>query len=97
MIEFEYAWADIDEQITSTTVTKKIPTYRATGGGYHRLSELVTTITGNGGDGLSSIIWFRIERLQTSASDTYADWWLLHDVDFHYQIDSPGSDSELIK
>lgn len=98
VLQLEYAWADIDEAIpSSTTVTIKIPTYRASGGGYHRMTELVSGISGSGGDGLSSILFFRIERMQNSSSDTYAGWFILESVDFHYQVDSPGSEQELIK
>lgn len=96
-IAFEYSWADIGEAFPTSTVDTTLIVVNSSTQGYHYLTELDDAISAAGGDGLSSVIIFRIERLQNYSKDTYPSWWILLDVDFHHQVDSPGSDDELIK
>lgn len=98
VIEFEYIWQDIGDAMpaASDTILCKIPVSDKTAG-THYLYD-IGTISGTGMDGLSSILNFRVSRLYNNASDTYDNsnaFWILYDVDFHYEIGKPGSRDEL--
>lgn len=97
VIMFVYSWADINEAFPTadTTITEIVIDGKTAF--THYLTEIVDPITGSGGDGLSSSLVFTLHRLQDDASDTFPDWWILLDVDFHYEIDTPGSQDELSK
>jgi hypothetical protein len=99
VVSLEYTWADIGEAFPTTdTLIVEIPVAAKTAG-VHYLQDL-GTITGAGGDNVSSIIAFTFTRLQDDVSDTYNgtnEYFILLDIDFHYEIDSPGSRSETLK
>ena len=95
----EYSWADIDETFpTSDTLTILIPCAAITAK-QHKLVEF-GDITGSGGNFVSSSIIFRLERLQDSPHDTYDganEYVIVLNVDYHFEIDAPGSRQETIK
>lgn len=99
VIEFEYAWQDINEAApTSDTIVCEIPVAGKTAL-MHYLWE-IGELTGDGGDNVSSVLNFRIERIYNDPSDTYDNsgaFWILYDTDFHVEIDSPGSEGEYNK
>lgn len=61
----------------------------------HQLAGLSTISMA--GNGLSTMILGRLYRDGGNTSDTYPDDAVLHEFDFHIQIDSPGSRWEFVK
>jgi hypothetical protein len=95
VVDFEYAWVDINDVITvSDTIQKKIVVAAWTAKQHKRvdLGWLQGTDLG-----LSSILIFRVERRRDLTSDSYDsanNWWHLFDVDIHYLIDKDGSNNQ---
>jgi len=97
----EYTWADIGEKFGNTTTiygNQHVPTGDTIlEAGKHYLTEL-GTINGSGHT-LSSMLLCRIFRDATDAGavDSYTNDAGLLEIDFHIQIDRPGSREEYIK
>jgi hypothetical protein len=88
-------WFNVGAAIGAATTTDyKIPMGSKTAD-THYIYDL-NALTGTGKT-LSSVFTVRIERLQNSGSDTYNNWFCIHDFDVHYQIDGFGSRSEYVK
>jgi len=96
VFEIEYSWADLNEAYPNTTTQTILIPVSAWAALTHKYVDL-TDLTGDGGDNVSSILTFRITRMQSSVHDTYDDWVFLLAIDFHYEVDSPGSRGETSK
>jgi hypothetical protein len=91
----EYTWADMGEVYPAVdTLEVKIPVSSWNALEHHYVD--MGTISGSG-KAISSLVNFRLERLQNSASDTYDDWVFLMDIDFHVPFSSLGSNTETSK
>jgi len=90
----EYTWQNIDGTFGNTTAITVTDAADGTAD-KHQIADFAT-ITGTSKT-LSSILVCRIYRDATNASDTYASDAALLEVDIHYEIDAPGSDSEYTK
>jgi len=92
----EYTWANVNEVFSSTTSTL---TGFSPISSYLNYKHMLTSLGDMDGAGkkLSSIIICRVFRKAASSDDTFnADAGLLQ-IDFHYQIDSDGSNEVLSK
>jgi hypothetical protein len=91
----EYKWTSTNE--TEPATFEYIQTTQAGSGTAftHQLASL-PSISGTG-ETLSSILSIKISRGGSSSLDTYADDALLKEFDIHYEVDSFGSDREVIK
>jgi hypothetical protein len=96
----EYTWANIGDTFSDTKIiygNNHIP-----GGslvaGKHMLTE-IGTISPEGITGVSSMLICRIFRdaTGTGLTDNYNDDAGLLEIDFHYEIDSLGSQEEYVK
>lgn len=61
----------------------------------HQLTD-IGDIDGTGID-ISAVIMGNITRLGTATDDTYTGTVYGLEIDFHYQIDAPGSETEMVK
>jgi len=96
-IEFEYTWADIDEDFPANTTleTNDISTGASTD--YKHQYEDVTAAGIDGtGHTISSILLCRVKRV-AAAGDNYAGGIAILDFDIHYQKDTVGSRTVDIK
>lgn len=96
VFSLEYSWADLDEAFPATTTDTIKVGLDGLAAKYHYISE-IGTLTGAGGDNVSSSVVFYITRLASHPSDTYDgvnDYVFVLDVDFHKEINSPGSRGE---
>lgn len=93
--ELIYTWATMDSLYSSgdTIITKCAP--GANRQWYHELNSFAA-INGTG-QKVSSIIICRLRRLDADASDTYTGSAAFLGFDIHFEIDSPGSKTEIIK
>lgn len=89
----EYEWAGINTNFTGTTTTV-LGTNALHGTAYrHELHSIATLTPPTGADEGSSMMIFRLFRDADNASDdATADVYLM-ELDFHYEIDKPGSDT----
>lgn len=92
----EYVYANANDTFGTTTIIYTNST--DTGGvAYKSLLTDFSDIDLTTNDDPSMIIVCRIFRDATSLADTYPDDAALFEIDFHYQIDSPGSREEFYK
>ena len=91
----EYTWSSINDVFSNTTIIYGNSDAVTNNDGKHIITGL-GTISGTG-QNLSSILICRIFRNSSSGADTYGASAGLLEFDFHYQIDSFGSDQEFIK
>jgi len=96
-IEFEYTWADINEDFPANTtlVTTDIPTGVDTDN-MHKVANVTASGISGTGHSLSSVLLCRIKRVAAS-SDDYAGGVAILDFDIHYEIDTVGSRQEYTK
>jgi len=91
----EYTWANIGATFPSTTVMT--PFY---GAATTTTADHIYTDGGDltgAGKTISSMIVGRLTRQANEALDTYNQVCHLHELDFHYQIDTLGSSTETAK
>ncbi len=96
-IEFEYAWADIDEDFpaNSTLSTVDISTGVNTNN-MHQVGNVTAAGISGAGHTLSSVLLCRIKRV-VATGDNYAGGIAIMDFDIHYHIDTIGSRQEAAK
>lgn len=98
--ELEYAWCNIGDAFGAPSNMASDATAAGGIAWMHKLTYLKSGgnnyIDGTGKT-LSSMLVCRIHRNSNSGSDTLNKDVALLEVDFHYQIDSLGSDEELVK
>lgn len=90
----EYYWVNVNELIPNSTITTG--TFTVDGTGRKHVVQGWPVIDGTGKK-ISSQIHGRIFRDADNILDTYPDPAFLIEVDFHYQQDSIGSNSEFVK
>ncbi len=90
-IEFEYTWADINEDFTanSTLSTIDVETGVDTDN-MHRIANVTVAGISGSGHTISSVLLCRIKRVAATGDD-YADGIAILDFDVHYEIDTIGS------
>jgi len=89
----EYTWASIDAVFSNTTIiTAATLTSGSMAVNHHNLTELPNIDAT--GKTLSSMLLCRIFRQGDHVDDTYAGSAGLLEIDFHYQINRPGSRTE---
>jgi hypothetical protein len=93
--ELKYTWGDMGETFSSGSTL----TVKSAGGANAQWDHKVGSFSAISGSGhtFSSVLVCRLRRLQDNNSDTYADNAALLGVDFVYEVDSMGSDTELTK
>lgn len=90
--EMQYSWANPDAGIFSPYQTL-LMTNHVTGTNWWHSMEAFPAISGSGVK-VSSVFVFQLRRLANSATaDNYDKSIAFIGVDFHFQVDSPGSDS----
>jgi len=96
-IEFEYAWADQDEDFPANSTMETVQ--HSTGENTNNMHQLVN-ISSNplegAGHTISSVLLCRIKRVAADAND-YAGGIAILDFDVHYEIDTFGSRQILAK
>ena len=92
----EYTWANVNDMFSGATTT--LTGYTAISG-YVNYKHMLTPLGNMDATGktLSSIILCRVFRYASSSNDTFSANAGLLQIDFHYQIDSDGSNDELSK
>jgi len=88
----EYTWTNINEVFPDTSIT--ITPIAADGVANKQQLGSIVTIDGTGKK-ISSMLDCRIFRSATG--DTYSDGAWLHEIDFHFQVDTIGSRQLVIK
>jgi hypothetical protein len=92
---FEYGWTNVGDPFptNSTLITKGT----TVSGAYHE--QVVTEFDSIDGTGknISSMLVCRLFRYATHGQDNYDADAALLEIDFHYEINSPGSRQEYIK
>jgi len=94
MWDLEYQWANISATFPASTVVPLVDAADGTAW-KHQIHEM-TSIDGTGKE-LSSMLVCRLSRLGADGGDTHVGDAALLGVDFHYQIDAPGSYTEYTK
>lgn len=92
---FTYSWANVGAMFpaeTGVSATIASPTTAD----YHQLAEIENSING-AGKTISSVLLCSLKREGTSEKDTYGSAVYLVALDFHIQINSLGSRTELAK
>lgn len=91
----EYSWQSTDGVFSPTTTI----TTTSTASGVAKTHQLedFSSIDGSGISGVSSMLLGRLYRNAANVADTYTGLAALLEVDFHYQIDTPGSKDEYTK
>ncbi len=95
----EYSWAEIGAVFPVTTIittATHFPNDANVVAGKHYLSEFPDIEASASVDGLSSMLICRLFRDATAAEDTYEHDAGLLEIDFHYQMDQPGSKQEYV-
>lgn len=89
ILGIEYSWANMDAVFGTTTVLSQTHTFGASDDYLHSVLEL-GAITGTSKT-VSSMLLCRVFRDADAGGDLYSDDVFITEVDFHYQIDAPGS------
>lgn len=89
-----WRWANVGAVFPA--VTGSSVTAAASGTIDDHLADSFPTISAPGSK-ISAMLVGRIARLGNDAADTYGGEAVLHELDFHYQLDTPGSRSEFVK
>jgi len=93
----QYVWANVTQQFSSTTTIIYTNNTIGTPGIRQHLISTFPTIVGTGHT-LSSMLICRLFRHSSHANDTFDGKEAgLIEIDFHYQIDSDGSNEEYLK
>lgn len=97
-IEFEYTWADKDEDFpgNTTIATINVDTGVDTAN-MHQLANVTASPISGAGHTISSILLCRIKRVAATAGDNYAGGVAILDFDVHYEKDMVGSREILVK
>lgn len=94
--DFTHSWANIMSEFpteTNVSDTTDVQNYPAD---THRLVEIAGTIDGSAITGVSSMLICSLTR-DVSVASNYTDDVYLIELDFHYQLDAPGSWTEYDK
>jgi len=99
--ELEYTWASINEAFPGTStiyVNAEMGAADALKHLLHHFTDGVNNYISGAGKGLSSILNCRLTRASGNVADTYdgKDAFGI-EIDFHYEIDSMGSNEEISK
>lgn len=99
VFQFSYAWANIGGTFTTTLTTDTTCIHlNGTAQWGHKLVELANLASPAVGKTLSSVLVCRLRRLaHTNNNDTYTGGISVLYVDLHYEVDSFGSDAEILK
>ena len=89
----EYTWANYNEAIANTAIISA--SGLANDASYHTKTDL--PVINGSGKTISSMLMCRIFRDSTSDDDNYGDDASLLEVDFHYEINSLGSEERTVK
>lgn len=95
VFKLDYKWFDIGAAVPANFSTHTMDQLRSTpyvSGTIHQISHGATGLTGTG-KGISSILVCKLYR----QDNVYVGDVLADQLDFHYEIDSPGSRSEYLK
>ncbi len=93
--EIEYQWANVGATFPASTVVGLVDA--ADGTAWKHQIHGITTITG-AGKAISSMLVCRLSRQAgTEATDTHSGDAALLEIDFHFQVDAPGSRKETVK
>ena len=91
----EYCWANVNDTFPTNTI-RYTTNDTASGIANHQQIAAFTPIDGTGKK-ISSMLLCRLYRGAVDVTDTYPNEAVLLEVDFHFQIDAPGSRQEYIK
>jgi len=94
--DFTYSWADIGDAFPDATTVIAIRDVQNDGADDHILMEIADSIDGSGISGVSSMLICSLTR-DVSVANNYDENIYLIEVDFHYQIDTIGSRTEMTK
>lgn len=90
-IEFEYTWADINEDFpANTTLTTTDISTGVNTDDMHQFANIPAAGINGAGHTISSVLLCRIKRVAAIADD-YADGVAILDFDVHYEINTMGS------
>lgn len=93
----EYTWANVGDQFSvPTTISSSTITVGDANTAYNHNLTALPSITATGKT-LSSMILCRVYRDGDHSDDTFEDEVLIMELDFHYQIDSDGSNEQYSK
>lgn len=103
MWKLDYQWVNLGDQFTASTSTT-LSGYEVVGGSSESLVAYEHAITNLGENGISgtgkkisSILMCRLYRAGSDGSDTFTGAAALLSIDFHYEIDSFGSNLPFTK
>jgi hypothetical protein len=92
--ELEFTRAEVNSFFSSSSIYQII----ATGSGFANYHQVNSFPTINMiGKTISSMILCRLSRVGGNVNDTYPDDAALLEIDFHFQLDTPGSRQETVK
>lgn len=95
VLQLTYVWQNINGTNTTETTVNVTNSLSGASAWQHKLVDLAT-LSGTGKT-LSSIIRCNIKRIPSNDSDNYNGSIFVNAIDAHIQIDSLGSESEVIK
>lgn len=93
---FTCSWANIDGTFPAPFLSPLVVVASPTTTDYHQDPEIVANLDGTGKT-ISSVLLCSIQRIGTHGSDDYANVIYLVSGDFHFQMDTMGSRTMLIK
>lgn len=97
----EYTWVNVGSEFPATTIITGTAVATPNAGSIALYEHVITPIGTGGINGsgkkLSSMLVCRLFRNSSAGTDTYAGEAGLLEIDFHYQIDSDGSNQEYTK
>jgi hypothetical protein len=93
---FTYSWANIDDPFPAAAMSGQIVAASPGITDEHQLIELIASMNGTGKT-ISSVLLCSIQRTGTHDQDNYGNVIYLVSGDFHYEMDSIGSDTMSVK
>lgn len=93
---FTHSWANVGDDFPAETTVAAVTIASPENQDNHQLDEIAATISGTGKK-ISSVILCSLQREGTAVADDYDDVTYLVSLDFHIQINTIGSKTELTK
>lgn len=93
---FTYSWANVGDPFLAPSDSGQVIIASPGVADQHDLAELITVING-AGKTISSVLLCSIQRTGTHGDDNYGNVIYLVSGDFHFQMDTLGSRTELLK
>jgi hypothetical protein len=96
--KLEYLWVNIGDALqTNTTIVSATVANDTVDFGTHVMADIPSTGIAGTDKRISSIMQYRLYRDGSNVADTYAGKVYLSEFDIHYECDTIGSDTAMIK